>query len=204
VRITSACPLLLGSASPRRRELLALAAVPFLARAADADETAIAGEAPQRYVERVTLAKLSAVRGARIAGSFAGVLVADTTVVGPDGGILGKPADDADARATLARLAGATHAVLTCFALADLGTAAAAAHVETVTTRVTFRTLAPAEADAYVASREGRDKAGAYAVQGRAAAFVERIDGSYTNVIGLPLCEVVVALRRLAWWGGAA
>ncbi len=204
MRITNACPLLLGSASPRRRELLELAGVPYVARGAGADETPLSRETAEQYVERVTRAKLAAIRAlAREGAAGAGALVADTTVVAPGGDILGKPADDGEARAIIARLAGVTHEVMTCFILAEAEGASAPAHVETVRTRVTFRGLSAREVEAYAATGEGRDKAGAYAAQGRAAAFVERIDGSYTNVIGLPLCEVLVALRRIAWWGAA-
>ena len=96
-------------------------------------------------------------------------------------------------------LAGATHEVSTRFALATTNRGAPPAHEQTVTTRVTFRALFEGEALGYAGSGEGRDKAGAYAVQGRAAAFVERIEGSYTNVVGLPLCELVVALRSVGW-----
>jgi septum formation protein len=204
VRITRESPLVLGSASPRRRDLVATLGVPFVVRSAAADESAREGESPQTYVERVTLAKLDALSASPLEG--AGVLVADTIVVAPDGALLGKPRDDADARAMLARLAGATHHVSTRFVLAslalrDTGVAASAVpiHAQTVTTRVTFRALSSGEIDAYVASGEGRDKAGSYAAQGNAAAFVERIDGSFTNVVGLPICEVLVALRGIGW-----
>ena len=178
--------------------------VPFVVRTADVDESMRAGEAPLAYLERVTLAKLEAVR-ARMAEpgverrEVRGILVADTIVVAPDGGVLGKPRDDDEARAMIERLAGATHDVSTRFLLAEAAASAPPAHAQTVTTRVTFRAVDAAEAIAYAATGEGRDKAGAYAVQGRAGAFVERIEGSYTGVVGLPLCEVVVALRSLGW-----
>ncbi len=189
---------MLGSASPRRRELVALLGVPFVVRPADADESTRAGEAPAMYIERVVAAKLAAVRAA-MTGPAGGVLVADTIVVAPGGEVLGKPRDDADARAMIERLAGRTHEVSTRFALAGPAQGDAVAHAETVTTRVTFRPLAGDEVRAYVATGEGRDKAGAYAVQGRAAAFAQRIEGSYSNVVGLPLCEVAVAMRALGW-----
>lgn len=195
--IDASHPLVLGSASPRRRELVALLGVPFVVQPADADETTRPGEAAGDYLVRVAQAKLDAVRAAAPRES-AGVLVADTIVVAPDGGVLGKPRDDADALAMIERLAGATHEVRTRFLLAAPGSGPVA-HAETVTTRVTFRAVTSAEAAAYAATGEGRDKAGAYAVQGRAAAFVERIDGSYTCVVGLPLCQVVVALRAVGW-----
>jgi septum formation protein len=199
VRITDASPLVLGSASPRRRELLAMAGIPFAVRVAQADESVLEGEPPERYLERVTAAKLDAVRAQGL-GPCPGVLVADTIVVAPGGAILGKPRDAASASSMLDRLAGATHTVQTRFALAAATPRSAPVHAETVVTRVTFRAVSDAEARAYVASGEGQDKAGGYAAQGRAAVFIERIDGSYTNVVGLPLCEVVVALGSLGWF----
>jgi septum formation protein len=198
VRITLAKPLVLGSASPRRRDLLAMLGVPFVVQSASADETALPGESPRAYVERVARAKLDAVRVGDL-GAAAGVLVADTIVVAPDGGLLGKPLDDDDARAMIARLAGATHDVSTHFAIASCLRDEAPIHAQTVTTRVTFRALSAGEVREYVASGEGRDKAGSYAVQGNAAAFVERIEGSFTSVVGLPVCEVLVALRAIGW-----
>lgn len=199
MRIEPSHPLVLGSASPRRREMIALLGVPFVVRAAEADESLRAGEAPGAYLERVALAKLDAVRATLGGAPAAGILVADTTVVAPGGAILGKPRDDDEARAMIERLAGATHEVSTRFLLGGPRAGDAAAHAQTVTTRVTFRAVSAGEARAYAATGEGRDKAGAYAVQGRAAAFVERIDGSYSSVVGLPLCEVVVAMRALGW-----
>ena len=197
MRITVDLPLVLGSASPRRRELLGLLGVPFVVRPAELDERLAAGEGPDAYLRRIVRGKLDAVRAAGTAGT-AGVLVADTTVVAPGEVLLGKPEDDADAASMIARLSGATHEVKTRFALAppDAGPALCE---ETVTTRVTFRALAPDEIARYVTTGEGRDKAGSYAVQGRAAAFVSRIDGSYTGVVGLPLCEVAAAMRALGW-----
>lgn len=172
--------------------------VPLVACAADVDESLRAGEAPDDYLERVTRAKLGAVRARVPAAAESAILVADTVVVAPDGAILGKPRNDDEARAMIVRLAGATHQVRTRFLLAA-GSSTPPAHAQTVVTRVTFRPVDADEARAYAATGEGRDKAGAYAVQGRASAFVERIEGSYTSVVGLPLCEVVVALRTLGW-----
>lgn len=200
MRISAATPLVLGSASPRRRELLASLGLPLFVWSADIDETAREGETPTVYLERIVSAKLRAVLTTvpRIPAP-GGVLVADTIVVAPDGALLGKPKSDAEARSMIARVEGATHDVRTRFALALTDTGPSGSFAQTVTTRVTFRRLAPGEIDAYVASGEGRDKAGGYAVQGRAGAFVERIDGSYTSVVGLPLCEVVVGMRGLGW-----
>jgi septum formation protein len=174
--------------------------VAFSVHPGAADEERRAAEPSDAYLERVTLAKLESVR-ARELGACAGVLVADTIVVAPDAGILGKPRDADEARAMLERLAGAVHTVETRFVLAPPGPGAALAHAETVSTRVEFRALSPDELEAYVATGEGSDKAGAYAAQGRAARFVRRIEGSYTNVVGLPVCEVVVALRAIGWLG---
>jgi len=202
LRIDAAHPLVLGSASPRRREMIAMLGVPFVVRTADIDESMQGGETPKAYLERIARAKLEAVRGragTEASADTAGILVADTVVVAPDGGILGKPRDDEEARAMIVRLAGATHEVSTRFLLAGPVGSAPPMHAQTVTTRVTFRAVDADEATRYAATGEGRDKAGAYAVQGRASAFVERIEGSYTGVVGLPLCEVVVALRAVGW-----
>jgi septum formation protein len=204
VRIGPQSPLVLGSTSPRRRELIASLDVPFVIAPIDVDEGKREGETPSAYLERVVAAKLASALAVRAslsaqAGGLGGVLVADTIVVAPDGALLGKPGSDVESREMIARLEGASHEVRTRFALASEDAGADDSVAQTVTTRVVFRRLTPLEIDAYVASGEGRDKAGAYAVQGRAAAFVEGIVGSYTNVVGLPLCEVVVAMRRLGW-----
>ncbi|MDP8998879.1 MAG: Maf family protein [Myxococcota bacterium] len=210
MRITSAAPLVLGSASPRRRELMTLLEVPFVVRAAGVDEALLGGETPHAYLERVTRAKLDAARSYRSDGESDGrpprppgnqslaMLVADTIVVAPDGEVFGKPANDAESQAMIDRLAATTHEVSTRFMLSE-DRVGAPTHAQTVTTRVTFRALSRGESRAYVLAGEGRDKAGGYALQGAAAAFVERIDGSYTGAIGLPLCEVVVAMRGLGW-----
>jgi septum formation protein len=198
VLITAAAPLVLGSASPRRREMIAMIDVPFVVRPADVDESMRRGESPRVYLERVAGAKLAAVCACDL-GAARAVLVADTVVVAPDGSMLAKPVDDAEALTMIERLAAATHEVSTRFLLADRGAGTRPAHAETVTTRVTLRPVPRDEARAYAATGEGRDKAGGYALQGKAAVFVERIEGSYTNVVGLPLCEVVVAMRALGW-----
>jgi septum formation protein len=198
-RLARATPLVLGSASPRRREMLAMLGVPLVVRAATVDEAKRRTESPDAYLDRVTRAKLEAVRAGDL-GAAGGVLVADTIVVAPGGLVLGKPADDDEAEAMIERLAGATHVVSTRFLLAGAVHESPVAHAQTVTTHVTFRALFAGEARAYAATGEGRDKAGAYALQGGAAAFTERIEGSYTTVVGLPVSEVVVAMRRLGWW----
>jgi septum formation protein len=196
--------LLLGSGSPRRREILANLRVPIVVHVAGADESTREGEGAAAYLERVVLAKLAAVSAAYAPSSGApaevratkAVLVADTSVI-DDGAILGKPADVHEAEAMIARLAGRSHEVWTRFAVGTASAEPRVVHAETVVTRVTFRPLTPARIRAYAESGEGLDKAGAYAVQGLGAGLVSRIEGSYTNVVGLPACEVLVALERL-------
>jgi septum formation protein len=179
-------PLLLGSASPRRREILETLGVPLVVRALEVDERVVAGESAASYLERVVADKLAAAVRSPVARG--GVLVADTLVL-VDGAVVGKPTDDGDARAILRALSGRAHEVWTRFAL-DRGEA------ETVRTRVIFRALSDDAIARYVATGEGRDKAGSYAIQGLGAFAVSRIEGSYTNVVGLPACEVIDALLR--------
>ena len=189
-------PLLLGSASPRRRELLVAAGVPLAVVSPAVDERVSGRERPSAYLERVAGAKLAAARA--LVPSLAplaprAVLVADTTVaLGDD--ILDKPASAERARELLQTLSGRTHDVRTRFVLGAAETDDVLA-AQTVTTRVTFRSLGDEEIHAYVASGEPFDKAGGYGIQGGAAGFVLRIEGSYTSVVGLPLAEVIAALR---------
>ncbi len=185
--------LILASASPRRRELLASLGLPFRAVACAVDEAERAGEQPEAYLERIVGMKLEAAR-LGMDPACAAVLVADTTVV-CEGAILGKPRDVAEARAMVASIAGRAHEVKTRFCVELAGGAKSVA--TTVTTKVIVRSLPPEWIDAYAATGEGLDKAGAYAIQGRFAFAVERIEGSYTNVVGLPLSEVVSALDAL-------
>jgi septum formation protein len=199
VKVSPATPLVLGSASSRRRELVDRLDLPFVVCAPSVNERIRSqGEAPDGYLDRIALAKLDAVR-IQWVGDAAGVIVADTIVVSPGGTLLGKPASVEEAAAMIAELSGATHEVRTRFVLAGLGRDAAAFRAQTVATRVTFRPTSAGERQRYAASGEGLDKAGAYAIQGKAAAFIERIDGSYTNVVGLPLCEVFVSMREMGW-----
>ena len=182
-------PLVLASASPRRRELLSQLGLTFEVAAADIDETPHGAEPPDVYVLRVAREKARAVASAR-PGVW--VLAADTTVV-LDGDILGKPRDAADAHATLTRLSGRTHAVLTGVALAGPGGAEAS---EVVRTQVTFRAASPEELAWYVGTGEPLDKAGSYGMQGRGGFLVQALQGSPTNVIGLPLGETLALLAR--------
>lgn len=215
-RLSEAEPLLLASGSPRRREILANLGVPALVMSVDVDESVVSGETPEAYLQRIVQSKLVAasrpfgkakagpprgdtLQGVNIAAAAGAVLVADTSVI-DDGVILGKPVDAEDAERIITRLAGKTHEVWTRFAIGAPEAPARALHEETVKTRVTFRPLSAALVRAYVASGEGTDKAGAYAVQGRGAGLVSRIDGSYSNVVGLPACELMIALERLGLW----
>lgn len=189
--------LVLASGSPRRRELLALAGFSPRIVVPDVDESVLAGESPTDYVVRVAGLKAAAVEV--VDGEV--VLAADTTVE-LDGEALAKPVDDDDARAMLTRLAGRTHLVHTAVA-ARRGSGTGSAPTGPidagvlVTTAVTFVELAGDQIDRYVASGEPLDKAGAYAIQGAAAAFVRRVEGSVTNVVGLPLAETVELLAGL-------
>lgn len=185
--------LILASASPRRRDLLAQAGYSFEVLPADVCEDLRPGEQPIPYVLRLAREKAEAVAtlpgfealAARQAGEPAIILAADTTVVAPSGEILGKPADDADAKRMLRLLSGATHQVVT--GVAVLAPAADALEIAAEVTHVTM--LAPSEADiaGYIATGEPRGKAGAYAIQGRAARWIPRVHGCYFNVVGLPL-----------------
>jgi septum formation protein len=173
--------VILASASPRRADLLTAAGVAFEVRAVDVDEQPFDGESADGYVARVAADKATACPAA----ADAVVLAADTVVV-VDGRILGKPADEADAARMLRLLSGRGHDVLTAVAVRRGGTVA----VEVDSTAVVFAPLSDADIAWYVASGEPRDKAGAYAVQGLASRFVQRIDGSYSNVVGLPVALV--------------
>ena len=180
--------IILASASPRRAELLQQIGLKFSVRPADIDETPEPDETPEHYVERLAREKALVVAGS---SPECLVLGSDTSVV-LDGEILGKPSDFTEARETLARLSGATHQVMTAVALASEGQCQSVL----VITEVCFRQLSTAEIDAYVASGEPLGKAGAYGIQGRAAEFVERIDGSYSGIMGLPLFETAALLRE--------
>jgi septum formation protein len=188
-----ASSLVLASASPRRQELLRGIGLEFTVVPADVDESLLPAEKPVDYVERVAHDKALAVvakLGVGAAGDVV-VLAADTTV-DVDGEILAKAADDVDARRMLRLLSGRTHQVHTAVVVWRIS----GLQTVTVSTDVTFVDLDEATIDWYLATGEHRDKAGAYGMQGAAGALVERIDGSPTNVIGLPLAETVDLLRR--------
>jgi septum formation protein len=169
--------LILASASPRRAELLRAAGIEFDVMAADVDEAMVAEESPDDYVRRMAVTKADAVKP-RAGGRP--VLAADTIVV-VDHHVLGKPVDADDAKRMLSLLSGREHIVMTAVHLQQT-------RVES--TVVEFAPLKQAEIDWYVATGEPMDKAGAYAIQGLASRFVTRIDGSYSNVVGLPVAAV--------------
>lgn len=183
----TAARLILASGSPRRQEFLRGLGLEFEVRPADVDEGPLPGEEPSRFVARLALDKARAVAARE---PEAHILAADTIVVlGSE--LLGKPQDEAEAVAMLRRLAGRTHEVWTGFALCR---GAEPLHQQAVRTEVTFTALSDELCRAYVATGEPLDKAGAYGIQGRGGFLVERICGSYSNVVGLPLAEVVSAL----------
>ena len=184
----------LASASPRRRELLRQLGVEFEAMPSNILEVRQAGESPADYVLRVArdkarfVAKLLKERGLPVFP----VLGADTEVV-LDGEILGKPQDRVHGMALLRRLAGRTHEVLSAVCVVDSGSE----HTALSASRVTFSRLTEAEIAQYWNTGEPADKAGAYAIQGKAAAFIERLEGSYSGVMGLPLHELAGILKKI-------
>jgi septum formation protein len=187
--------LVLASASPRRRELLTQAGFTFEVRPADIPEDPVPGEDPIAYVIRLARQKAEAVYAALDHKESAPpqvVLGADTTVT-LDNQILGKPADAADAARMLRLLSGRTHRVITGVAVVTATRTEVAAEV----TAVKFLTLSDEEISAYIATGEPMDKAGAYAIQGRAARWIPRIEGDYSNVVGLPLALVSTLLNSL-------
>lgn len=186
--------LVLASTSIRRAEVLRAAGLPFRTLSSAVDETPIPGESPQNLVRRLALAKAELV-AARALGPA--IILAADTVVELDGHILGKPRSTDDARVMLEQLSGRTHSVHTGAALIRLPDAEN--RVADETTLVTFARLEPDEILEYLATGEPFDKAGAYAIQGRAGRFITRIDGCYFNVVGLPLARVYRLMRELGW-----
>jgi len=183
--------IVLASASPRRVELLSSAGIEFEVIPGDVSEEILTGETPEDYVERLARAKAEDV-ARKTDGCF---FIGADTIVLCDGEIMGKPEDSADAERMLNKLSGIPHEVITGFAIYDKERDGVIA--DTVRTRVYFKQLSDEEIRAYIATGCPFDKAGAYAIQGGAAHMVEKIEGSYTNVVGLPLCEVVETLRRM-------
>lgn len=190
-RLEAMEPLILASASPRRAEILRAVGWPFEANAADVDETRRAGEEPVAYILRLARAKAERIAATRLFGL---VLGADTIVVSREGDVLGKPRDEEDARRMLRSLSDGWHEVLTGVVLVRAESKRRLAGVER--TRVRFAALSEEEIDWYVSTGEQADKAGAYAIQGRAALFIKEIEGDYWNVVGLPIRLVYELARR--------
>lgn len=183
--------IILASASPRRQELLASAGVTFSVVPGDIDETPHPDEEPVSHVVRLAEEKAREA-STKADGRF---FIGADTIVLLDGEILGKPCDETEAAIMLRKLSGRMHHVITGFAVIDHESGRIICR--SVSTEVYFRPVSAAEITAYVATGCPLDKAGAYAIQGGAASMVEKINGSYTNVVGLPLCEVVEVLREL-------
>lgn len=181
--------LILASSSPRRQELLSMCGLTFDVIPANIDEDSFLGRSPEKLVRDLSYEKAAVIARNN---PEAAVIGADTIVV-LDGEVLGKPKDSNDAFKMLSKLQGRTHSVVGGFTVLINGERL----TESCETKVTFTKLTPDEISAYVATGEPLDKAGAYGAQGIGASFVERIDGSYTNVVGLPLRECIAALRRL-------
>ena len=177
--------VVLASQSPRRRELLTLVGIPHEVRPADIDESYLAGETPRAPAER-----LARTKAATIASDDAVTIGSDTIVV-VDGDVLGKPRDDDHAFEMLKRLSGRSHVVMTGIAVDWRGSISS----DVVEVGVTFRELADDEIRAYIATREPMDKAGAYGIQGYGATIVERVDGDYFAVMGLPVERMIGLLR---------
>ncbi len=181
--------LVLASASPRRADLLRSVGLDFEVVPADIDESVLPGETPAEYVERLSVGKARVV--AERLDAVSTVIAADTTV-DVDGQILEKPVDDADARRMLGLLSGRVHLVHTGVTVVGSD----GSHSQVVETAVEFVTLSSEVIDWYIATGEPFGKAGAYAIQGAGGALVRRLDGSVTNVIGLPLAETLELIAR--------
>ena len=189
--------LILASQSPRRRDLLSTVGIPFTIKAADIDETSLPGELPEAFAERLAREKAEASAAAfnTTEENHPWFLAADTIVV-RDNDILGKPKDKEDARAMIGSLQGRSHRVITGVCLYRGGeTPVCESFIST--TRVTFKAMDAEEIEGYISTDEPYDKAGAYAAQGIGSFFIHRVEGSYTNVVGLPLSDTVDLLRRL-------
>ncbi|NBX16638.1 MAG: septum formation inhibitor Maf [Proteobacteria bacterium] len=188
--------IVLASASPRRRDLLTQAGYRHEVIVSNIEEKRRQGERPEDYVQRNAREKAMAVCSSQpVAVAKSLVLAADTIVVAFDNEVLEKPADANDARRMLGKLSSRTHRVMTGYALCN-GTTGEIIECKTVQTQVLFRELFEDEIERYISSGEPFDKAGSYGIQGHALTFVESIEGSYTNVVGLPMAHVVMTLRK--------
>jgi septum formation protein len=186
--------LILASSSPRRAEILANAGLPFSVLSSAVDESPYPGESPVTLVQRLANAKADLVTARAVGPAI--VLAADTVVV-LDDKILGKPNSLEDARHMLQQLSGRTHSVLTGVALVRLPDGERRQFIES--TLVHFQPITDEELSSYLATEEPYDKAGAYAIQGRAGRYIPRIEGCYFNVVGLPLSRVLTELHTLGW-----
>jgi septum formation protein len=186
--------LILASASPRRAEILRDAGIIFSAIPSDVDETPIPGESAQEHVQRLAEAKADMVAVNSIGPA---IVIGADTVVTVDEHIIGKPRSTEDARRTLLELSGRVHSVITGVTLIRLPDAERINFVEL--TQVHFSPLSPEEISQYLATDEPYDKAGAYAIQGRAGRYIPRIEGCYFNVVGLPLARLAQELKALGW-----
>lgn len=185
--------LVLASASPRRRELLQQIGLKFQVIPSQAEEHVLAGETPEEHVVRLSLDKATEVANREnISGRW---FIGSDTIVLSDNKILGKPRDEVHAKEMLKQLSGREHRVLSGYAVIDRQTGEQRS--EAVSTKVWFRQLTEGEITGYIATGEPADKAGAYAIQGLGVCFVARIEGSYTNVVGLPLCKLTLAMKEL-------
>jgi septum formation protein len=185
--------LVLASASPRRRELLQQIGLEFQVIPSRADELILKGETPEEHVIRLSLDKATEVASRKdISGRW---FIGSDTIVLCDQQILGKPRDEAHAVTMLKQLSGREHQVLSGYAIIDRETKQQ--RTEAVSTKVWFRQLTDDEIARYIATGEPADKAGSYAIQGMGICFVARIEGSYTNVVGLPLCKLTGAMKDL-------
>jgi septum formation protein len=189
--------LILASTSPRRAEILRNAGLPFSVISSAIDETPLPGEPPSELVRRLANRKAELVAARTVGPAI--VIAADTVVV-VEGHILGKPRSADDARQMLERLSGRTHAVTTGVSLLRLPDTESREFVES--TLVHFIRLSANEITRYLATEEPHDKAGAYAIQGRAGRYIPRIEGCYFNVVGLPLARVLTELHELGWSEG--
>jgi len=186
--------IILASGSPRRKELMELLGLPFTVRVSDADETTDPELPPYFIVEQLSLLKASSVAAeVKAEGTEAIVIGSDTVVVFEDR-ILGKPADEADAKKMLTALSGKWHSVLT--GVTVMNTKNAKSETFYVETKVHFIELTQQMIDAYIKTKEPLDKAGSYGIQGKGGLFVDRIDGDYFNVVGLPMCKLSCVLKE--------
>lgn len=185
--------IVLASASPRRREMLSRIGIPFQVVPSNADETVLSGESEEEHVIRLSRDK--ALEVARRPGQTGRWFIGSDTVVVNCQKILGKPASNSEAREMLESLSGRSHRVISGYAVYDRTTDRTICNA--VTTRVYFKELTSQEIEGYIATGEPSDKAGAYAIQGIGSFMIPKIEGSYTNVVGMPLCEVIAALEEL-------